>query len=180
MSSELDKYERVDNNGAPGLWGNRPEQGVMFDQFMPYDSGANRYGNLDPMISVMSALKNDPEAALDFFSDDSHTAGIPTRSYYYLHDRNWDGDGYNAISDVLDVATTNGELISDPTSDEATAAALLASRTVDYLSERDNIDDLAEKLDWPGNGASENFAHIMSTYMGASTSRSVLAPTREP
>ena len=166
VSSELDQYERVDNNGAPGLWGNRPDQGVMFDQFMPYGSGANAYGNLDPMISVMSALKNDPEAALDFFSDGSHTEEIPARSYYYIHDRNWNGDGYNAISDVLDVATTNGELISDPTSDEATAAAFLASRTVDYLSERDNIDDLAEKLDWPGNGASENFAHIMSTYLG--------------
>jgi|UPI0003C7FC6D hypothetical protein len=168
MATELDHYERVENNGASGLWGDRPMQDADFGQFMPHGT-AMTYDNLDPMAGLMSAMENDPEYALEFFSDDSHEEGQPHRSYYYIHDRNWDQDGYQGITGALDAATTDPSVIGDPDSPEARDAAMLASRTVEYFSERDNIDELPERMaQWGSfgdNDSSQNLAHIMTTYM---------------
>ncbi len=164
VANDLDQYERIDMDGASGLWGSRPDNGADFSQFMPYGT-AMTTDNLDPMSGLMSAMENDPELALEFFSDDSHPEDIHTRSYYYIHDRNWDQDAYESITGVLDVATTDPDLISDPESTSARQASLLASRTVDYLSERDNFDSILERFEYVDNGAPESIAHIMSTYM---------------
>lgn len=164
VATDLDQYERIEMDGAKGLWGTRPDNGANFGQFMPYGT-AMTYDNLDPMSGLMSAMENDPEYALEFFSDDSHPEGIHTRSYYYIHDRNWDQDAYASITGVLDAATTDPDLISNPESTSARQAALLASRTVDYLSERDNFDSILERFEYVDNGAPESIAHILSTYM---------------
>ena len=168
MATELDHYERVENNGASGLWGYRPTLDADFGQFMPPGT-AMTYDNLDPMAGLMSAMENDPEYALEFFSDDSQEEGQPDRSYYYIHDRNWDQDGYQGITGVLDAATTDPDLIGDPDSPEARDAAMLASRTVEYFSERENIGELPERMaQWGSfgdNDSSQNLAHIMTTYM---------------
>lgn len=165
VAHDLDEYERVEMKGAPGLWGNRPDQGVDFSGFMPFGSGASPYENLDPMTSLMTALENDPQTALEFFSDTSAPEGVDSRALYYIRERTWDADGYQAISGVLDAATTHPDLIGDPTSDTAHDAAVLASRTVEYLSQRENINDLPEIITRTGGDASEHFAHILSTYM---------------
>lgn len=164
VATDLDQYERIDMNGASGLWGSRPDNGADFSAFMPTDT-AMTTDNLDPMSSLMSAMKNDPELALDFFSDDSHPEDIHSRAYYYIHDRNWNQDAYASITGVLDAATTDPDLISDPESTSAQQAALLASRTVDYLSERDNFDAILDRFQYAHNGAPESIAHILTTYM---------------
>lgn len=170
VATELDHYERVENNGAPGLWGRRPDQSADFGQFMPPGT-AMTYDNLDPMASLMSAMKNDPEYALEFFGDTTGSDDVPARAEYYIKDRSWDQDGYQGITGVLDAATTHPDVTSDPTSPEARAAAMLASQTIEYFSERTNIDDLPDKLArWAAygdNDSAKNLAHIMTTYMPA-------------
>jgi hypothetical protein len=166
VATDLDKYERIDNKGASGLWSNRPDQGVSFDDYMAPGTTDPYAGNADPMTGLMSAMSHNPSTALDFFSDD---AGDPPRSEYYIKERNWDRDNYNGIAQVLDAATTDDSLIHATGPDaEATQqkAAMLASQTVFYFNERDNKDDLPDILHrFPENGAAEDFAHIMSTYM---------------
>lgn len=167
VADQLDDYERVRMNGSSGLWGNRPSNGAEFDQFAGWGS---IYDNLDPMTGLMSAMENDPQLALGFFSDnddpDNPGEGINSRAYYYLHERNWDQDQYDAVTGAIDAATTDPDLIGDPQSDNAQDASLLVSKFVDYVSTRDNIDDISERINWPGNDASENIAHMLTTYMG--------------
>ncbi len=166
VAEGLDEYERVDMNGSSGLWGSRPDNGADFSSFLDWGSP---YDNLDPMTGLMSAMENDPELALDFFSDnddpDKPGEGINSRAYYYINERNWNQDGYQAITGVIDAAATDPENIADPESQDAQNASRLASKFVDYLSTRDNIDDIAEKISWPGNESSENVAHLLTTYM---------------
>jgi len=164
MGDGLDAYERVDNSGASGLWGNRPDMGIDFSQYLPWGA-ASGYRNLDPMTSLMSSLENSPAVALDFFSGGEDVDGV-SRSEYYIKERNWDQDAYESLTGALDVATTNSDLISDPNSATARQAAQLASETVHYLSGRENYDEIADMITRsPDNGASESLAHIMSTYM---------------
>lgn len=157
---DLDQYERQDNNGASGLWGNRWNE-PDFSRFMPFGD-ANTTNNLDPLASAFSAVANNPEVALSFFADDD---GDPPRAEYYIKERNWDQDNFDGISAALDAATTDPDIIGG---DEATrnAAAKLASQTVNYFSERKYVDDIPEMLArQPENGAAEDLAHILSTYM---------------
>jgi len=164
VADGLDDYERVQMDGARHLWGYRPDNGANFTNFVDWG-----FENLDPMTGLMSAMENDPELALDFFSDnddpDKPGEGINSRAYYYIHERNWDQDGYQAITGVIDAAATDPANIADPESQDAQNAARLASKFVDYLSTRDNIDSIAEKITWPGNESSENVAHLLTTYM---------------
>jgi hypothetical protein len=167
VADELDDYERVQMDGAPNLWGQRPDNGADFSQFAGWGSP---YDNLDPMTGLMSALENDPRTSLEFFSDnddpDQPGEGINSRAYYYLHERSWDQDQYDAITGAIDSATTDPDLVGDPTSADAQDAARLVSKFVDYVSTRDNIDDISERINWPGNDASANIAHMLTTYMG--------------
>jgi hypothetical protein len=155
LATNLDKYERLDNKGVEGLWGNRPDSAMNFlwDQMLPYEAGnAAR----DPMISMNSMLANNPEAALDFFSDTE-------RQKYYIKDRTWAGDGYQSLSHVLDVATTDPDLIKGP---DSKAAAELAGATVNLLAERrGSVEDMRTFIDDMRGDSAQNFAHILGTYM---------------
>lgn len=165
VADDLDQYERQDNKGASGLWSNRPDQDVSFDDYMNWGTTDPYAGNADPMTGLMSAMSHNPSVALDFFANDDKGDGETSRAEYYIKDRNWDRDNYQGISQVLDAATTDDAVIGG-THEQQNQAATLASKTVEYFSERENKDDLPEILHrFPENGASENFAHILSTYM---------------
>lgn len=165
MADDLDQYERQDNDGHSGLWSNRPDQDVSFDDYMNWGTTDPYSGNADPMTGLMSAMSHNPSVALDFFADDDAGKGETPRAEYYIKDRNWDRDDYQGISQVLDAASTDPS-VTQGSPEHQTAAAKLASQTVEYFSERDNKDDLPEILHrFPENGASENFAHILATYM---------------
>ncbi|MEO7351254.1 MAG: DUF6571 family protein, partial [Marmoricola sp.] len=165
VAADLDQYERQDNDGHSGLWSNRPDQGVAFGDYMDYGHHDPYSGNMDPMTGLMTAMSHNPAVALDFFADDDAGDGETPRSEYYIKDRNWDRDDYNGISQVLDAATTDESIINGSPEDQQ-KAAMLASQTVHYFSERDNKDDLPEILHrFPEDGASEDLAHILSTYM---------------
>lgn len=166
VAEDLDQYERVEMNGATGLWGTRPDDGADFSSFTDWGSG---YDNLDPLTGLMSSLENDPALALEFFSDDDDPdkpgEGVNSRAYYYLRERGWNQDGYDAVTGAVDAATTDPALTSDPQSQSAANAATLVSKFVDYMSERPNFSDIVERSDWPGNEASQNVAHMLTTYM---------------
>jgi hypothetical protein len=125
----------------------------LWDQMLPYEAGnAAR----DPMISMNSMLANNPEAALDFFSDTE-------RQKYYIKDRTWAGDGYHSLSHVLDVATTDPDLIKGP---DGKAAAELAGATVNLLAERrGSVEDMSTFIEGMRGDSAQNFAHILGTYM---------------
>ncbi len=175
VAEDLDQYERQDNNHAGGdIWNSRPTQGVEFGDFMPYGT-YNPYegGNLDPVTAMMSALGNSPEASLEFFGDnddDGKEGGQLSRAYYYIHERTYPHDAYAGLTSALDAATTDSSILQDGSEAQKKSAALLASKTVEYFSEIDGDaeDDLKRELSrFPENGASENLAHILSTYMPA-------------
>jgi hypothetical protein len=153
LANELDKYERVDHHGIKNLWGDRPDSpgSFLWDQMLPYEAGT---AAKDPMISMNSMLHNAPHAALDFYSDNA-------KAQYYIHDRTWNGDRYLSLSQALDAATTDPELIKDPV--QSKRAAELASATINLLGTRDNKDDLAGIMS--GGDGAKNFAHILGTYM---------------
>jgi hypothetical protein len=141
---------------------------VPFDDYLDWGASNPYEGNADPMTGLMSALSHSPQAALDFFSDnddDGKPGGELSRAYYYIHERDWEQDSFDSISQVLDAATTDESLIHG-SREQQERAALLASKTVDYLSTREDQKEIAEALHrWPENGASEDLAHILSTYM---------------
>jgi hypothetical protein len=169
VAEDLDQYERQDNDGHSGLWSNRPEQDLDFGDYMEPGTSDPYSGNMDPMTGLMSAMSHNPSVALDFFSEDDAEDGQTARAEYYIKERNWDRDNYNGISQVLDAATTDESLIhaTGPDAEQIQQkAAMLASETVYYFNDRDNKGDLPEILHrFPENGAAEDFAHILSTYM---------------
>ncbi|MFG1627283.1 hypothetical protein [Kribbella sp. NPDC049227] len=156
LATGLDKYERIDHKGQDGLWSNRPDamgNDFLWDQMVPYEAGDVTN---DPMISMNSMLANSPNAALDFYKDDE-------RQKYYIKDRTWQGDGYQSLSHVLDVATTDPDIVKGP---HAKDAAELAGATVNLLSERrGSVEDMRTFIDDMRGDSAKNFAHILGTYM---------------
>ena len=143
IADDLDQYERQDNEGASGLWSNRPEQDVFFGDYMELGTYDPYAGNMDPMTGVMSAMSHNPEAALEWFQNDDVEDDESTRAQYYIQERNWDRDAYKSITQVLDAATTDPALL-DGTDQQQHDAAELASATVEFLSRRNNADELPE------------------------------------
>lgn len=155
LANSLDKYERLDHPNSTGLWGNRPDsaENFLWDQMVPYEAGNVAK---DPMIAMNSMLANSPNAALDFFDDNE-------RQRYYIKDRTWAGDGYQSLSHVLDVATTDPDLIKGSRSQDA---AELAGATVNLLAQRrESVEDMHTFLDDMRGDSAQNFAHILGTYM---------------
>jgi hypothetical protein len=155
LATGLDKYERIDHKGQEHLWSYRDgsPQNFLWDQMVPYEAGNV---SQDPMISMNSMLANAPNAALDFYKDDD-------RQKYYIKDRTWQGDGFQSLSHVLDVATTDPDLIKGP---HAKDAAELAGATVNLLGERrGSVEDMRTFIDDMHGDSAKNFAHILGTYM---------------
>ncbi|TCC45874.1 hypothetical protein E0H75_29625 [Kribbella capetownensis] len=153
----LDKYERVDHKGQDHLWTNRPDAmgtDFLWDQMLPSDAAPQ--ATTDPLIAMNTMLANSPEAALDFFDDNE-------RQKYYIKDRSWQGDGYQSLSHVLDVASTDPDIIKGP---HAKDAAELAGATVNLLSQRrGSLTDMSTLIEDMRGDSAKNFAHILGTYM---------------
>lgn len=164
----LDAYERVDMAGTSGLWGDRVGTDNNFFRLFPPDAGGAHY---DPMVSLMSALGNDADVALDFFTGggDADGDGVPDRQMYWIHDRLWAHDQFLHMSEALVAATTDRSLIQPPDGPDAARAAELASMAVNLLGHREGIgyyDAGMFGTDWERSAAaSENFATILATYM---------------
>ena len=129
VAEDLDQYERQDNDGASGLWGNRPVQGVEFGNYMDYGHHDPYAGNMDPMTGLMSPMSHNPSVALDFFSNDDKGEDESSRAKYYIQERTWDNDAYNGITQVLDAATTDESLINGTAEDQNRAATLASGRS---------------------------------------------------
>lgn len=107
----LDEFERIQigptnrSIWSPGMTG-RHYPGLTPDGV---DDGFEATSNqsFDPMASAMTALANDPELALDFFTADATHAGAPSQPDFYFSDRDWTPDGYHGISDVVAALATH-------------------------------------------------------------------------
>lgn len=96
-----------------------------------YPAGA-AVATWDPVTSLMSALANNPDQALTFFSGPERDA----RFVHYLRDRPWHGDDFDAVAAAVDSAATTFHTLDDP---RALDAAWVASATVNYFGERPYI-----------------------------------------
>jgi hypothetical protein len=112
----------------------------------------------DPVASYMSALGNNGDAALQFFTEGDG------RKEYWIQHRVWSHDDFDGLLSALDAATTSPDTVND------VEAHRLVSETVDYLANRD-------KLDWGGtsgegfhpgdvgDSGTRHLAHLIGSYM---------------
>ncbi len=107
----------------------------------------------DVMLSYLSALQANPEAALDFFADSAD------RREYWIQQRDWSHDVYVTLLAALDTATTSEVNLEDRPHE----AAELVSSAVDLLAHRGG--DL-EPGDLTDAGA-RHLAHMIGTYLPA-------------
>ncbi|WP_315094823.1 DUF6571 family protein [uncultured Cellulomonas sp.] len=168
----IDAYERVEADGQAGLWSSRMMGPNKWGAYFPEDAISATW---DPSVSLMTALANNAEVSLDFFSEGGGNGEPNDRQMYWIHDRKWSDDQFSALSGALDAATTDPSILSDPT--QAGQAATLASHTVNLLGHRPGIDGDTLTGDMGGTDASEHLAHILATYMyGADVAAANRAP----
>lgn len=104
----------------------------------------------DPVTSLMTALANDPDQALAFFSGPERDA----RFVHYLRDRPWHGDDFDAIAAAVDSAATTFHTVGDP---RARDAAWVASATVWYFGERPYI----------GEAGKDSLGHLLAHHVAS-------------
>jgi hypothetical protein len=157
-----DRLESMERGGphpaAYDFWLNNtaPDSGVRY-LFEP-DAGAESF--VDPMASFLSALGNNPEAALEFFEpehEDEGTYNGVDRATYWIRDRAWGHDDFDGLLAALDAATTGPDL-GQPD------VGRLVSEAVDHLTNR-GIDDF--KIGAINPDAARSLAHMMGTYMAS-------------
>jgi len=72
--------------------------------------GEDSEGAFDPFTSYMTALGNNGEGALQFFSEGDN------RQEYYIGHRKWGHDNFEGLLSALDAATTDPGNLSDSAS----------------------------------------------------------------
>lgn len=161
----LDNYERLEVDGSEGTWEERSMgAGNNFLDLFPYEASAAHF---DPMVGLMSALGNNADVSLDFFTGGANDGA--DRQMYWIHDRKWMHDQFLHMSEALLAATTDQSLIDPPDGPDAARAANLVSTAVNLLGHREGIGfydagffgtDMERS-----EAASENFATMLATYM---------------
>src|SRR5690606_5329444 len=120
-----------------------------------------------PMASYMTALGNNDEAALQFFTEGGEDENGVDRQEYWIQKRLWSHDDFTGLLAALDAATTGEDNLDDPESAEK--AARLMSSTVDLLANRDKLDHYGSGEDFNPDDVSaegtEHLAHMIGTYM---------------
>uniref|UniRef100_UPI001C0EA721 DUF6571 family protein n=1 Tax=Arcanobacterium phocae TaxID=131112 RepID=UPI001C0EA721 len=129
-----------------------------------------RKSGLDPATSFMSALKNNPQAALAFFKPGRD--GEFARQEYWIQNRSWAHDGFVSILGALDVAVTSEGLRGTKEAGELTSSIieLLANRMQNKNNDGKPLKLPTEETDLISSLspiAAVNIAHIMATYMPA-------------
>lgn len=160
----LDEYERTNMEGT---WSDRSMgSNIDFSRFFPDDATVAGW---DPMVGLMSALGNNADVSLDFFTGGPNDGA--DRQMYWLHDRQWMHDQFLHVSEALLEATTDPSLLDPPDGQDAADASQLVSAAVNLLGHREGIGyydagmfgtDVERSA-----AASENFATMLATYMYA-------------
>jgi hypothetical protein len=146
---ELDQVERQDQKGRPGLWAMMAGgPTALFGGFARDDAAAGH----DVMTSLMGALGRNKQASLDFFTGNPEARD---RQRYYIQDRTWSADEFNALGEALDAGSTS---YRDPADPRALRAAELASATVHFLAARDGDPKI-------GDRGKDSLGHILATYI---------------
>jgi hypothetical protein len=163
------------------------EEGLGYDHWIYFDHTTFQIASVlfdtndvpnsdrDVMTSYMSALGNNGEAALDFFTADDQGPG--SRADYYLKHRGWAHDRFDSLLAAVDAATTDPY---DYTGRRDEAAGLMSS-VVDYLAHRHQVfgDPDAQWVDEMGDSdelfagdnlsdaAAVRMAHMLDRYLPA-------------
>lgn len=124
--------------------------------------GDKSYGASD----VPSGM-DDPAAARQFFGDQNLDAGDGSigHTYEYVHERRWEAAGWQALAEALDTATTDGDIVFDPSTPGSDDAARTVARILMYVPQRDDFNELpAIMREREAGSAAEHLAHIVTTY----------------
>ncbi len=113
---------------------------------------------VDPMPSLMTSLRRAPRVALDFLAGQG-------RAPAYLHDRDWDDTGFDALLAVLVSATTSADLIKDPLSQTGRKATALTASAIGLVAARTDFERLARRAAQGANTISLTMARVLATYM---------------
>jgi len=130
-------------------------------QVMSWRLGTDDPGHYyDPFVGLFEAMGRTPQASLDFFNPDAGGSDAKARAQYFITDRTWPADDFNALGEALDAAATafRGPNVSVALQ---TQSAWVASATIHYLAERD--DGINNRR--IGDGGKDSLAHILATYI---------------
>jgi hypothetical protein len=148
-------YEFEKDQVGP-VWGTQAGGEVQYWRLGTEDNG----GHDDPFVGLFEAMGRVPVAALDFFNPDGGGSGAQERSEYFITDRTWRADDFNALGLALDAAATGFHTSTAPVELQE-RAAWVASATVHYLAEREpGMHD--RRI---GDAGKDSLAHILSTYI---------------
>jgi len=169
MGDELEHMER--DGGDDFSW--RSKGGMTYGGPWMFDED-DRDAAFDPVASYMSALGNNDEASLEFFTggggETPYDHDGEDRQDYWLGHRYWGHDNFDGVVSALDSATTGANNLDDPTSSRE--AAELMSNGVHLLAGRESVEwngvDGEEfgPGDLTGDGT-KHMAHMLSTYLPA-------------
>jgi len=153
LGTELYAWER-DQFGP--VWGPQLDSTVMDWRLGTGDNGAH----FDPFVGLFEAMGRTPRASLDFFNPDGGREQAQERAEYFITDRRWKADDFNALGLALDAAATAFHTSTAPVELQE-RAAWVASATIHYLAERD--DGINNRR--IGDGGKDSLAHILATYI---------------
>lgn len=139
-----------------------PVWGTQFDgRVQSWHLGtADDTGQFDPFVGLFGAMGRNPEAALDFLNPDSGGPIATDRAEYFIEDRRWSHDDFNALGLALDAAATRFHTSSAPVELQE-RSAWVASATIHFLAERDG--GMHDRR--IGDAGKDSLAHLLSAYI---------------
>jgi hypothetical protein len=153
LGTELYAWEK-DQFGP--VWGPQLGSTVMGWRLGTEDNGAH----FDPFVGLFEAMGRTPQASLDFFNPDGGGEQAQERAEYFITDRRWSADDFNALGLALDAASTAFHTSTAPVELQE-RAAWVASATVHYLAERDPGIH-GRRI---GEAGKDSLAHILASYI---------------
>jgi hypothetical protein len=132
-------------------------------QVMDWRLGTDDPGHYyDPFVGLFEAMGRTPQGAVDFFNPDNGGPDATARAKYFIQDRTWRADDFNALGQALDAAAT-APAFRGPNASLArqTQSAWVASATITYLSQR--APGLHDRR--IGDAAKDSLGHILATYI---------------
>ena len=153
LGTELYGWEK-DQFGP--VWGSQLNGQVMGWRLGTDDNG----GHYDPFVGLFEAMGRTPKASLDFFNPDGGGSVAQERAKYFITDRTWRADDFNALGLALDAASTAFHR-PGVSVDLQERSAWVASATVHYLADRDP----GRNDRRIGDAGKDSLAHILASYI---------------
>lgn len=124
-------------------------------------------GHYDPFVGLFEAMSRTPEAAADFFNPMGDPARATEYAEYFIRDRRWNHDDFNALGMVLDAG---GTVYHQAGASQArqTQSAWIASAAVHYLAQRGDGDQWWNPFDHPqriGDAGKDSLGHLLAAYI---------------